>query len=439
MKKILTIVFLVLASVSCRPVRERNITPEVLAGLAASVQPADGRFLDENIYRVSLDSGTAYSLDTVCTYFVRTGSRTDQENSGRCWFFSTQNILRAEVIGREGWEDFEFSETFGQFYDLLEKTNRCLESIVGHRRESIHSRYNDWIFRKPFGDGGHFSNAAHIFDKYGAVPKSVMPERSAGRDNRDLMNLLRRLVRKYGLELRSCSRRDIPAVKEQALRDTYRLLVSVLGTPPSEFEWMGEMFTPHSFRDRFIKENLETDYVVFMNDPALPYYRTYCIPESRNCREYPGWTFLNVPMSEINRMGVASLAAGQMFYISADTLHDNLEKAGIYSLDNFNLDSLLDIGFSMSKKQMVQTCEITSVHAIAVAGVELDSSGCPVKWVAENSFGTGRGWDGYVVMTSGWFDTYLLRFVCRRDFVPERLQKLSSRCPRRLPDWNPAY
>lgn len=428
-----------LAAFSCSAPRERNITTEELGKLSAAVQDTDGRFLEESIYAVALDSAAAFSLDTACTYFIHSGLPTDQKNSGRCWYFSTMNILRAEVMAREGWENFEFSETYGQFYDLLEKSNTRLESIIDHRHESIHSRWNDWAFKKPFGDGGHFSNAAHLVDKYGLVPQEVMPERYSSTDNLELMNLLRKLVRKYGLELRSARRSELSTIKETALKDIYQLLVAVLGTPPAEFEWMGESWTPATFRDRFVPQSLEDDYVVFMNDPTLPYYSTYRIPGNRNCREYPGWTFLNVPMEEIDSMGVASLAAGKMFYISADTVHDNLQDEGIYSLDSFRLDSLLHIDSSMSGRQLAESCEITSVHAIAVAGVKLDGAGRPEKWVIENSFGVSRGWNGYVVMTAPWLDTYLWRFVCERRFVPERLLRLYSRRPRRLPDWNPAY
>lgn len=431
-------VLAVAALASCAP-RERSLTPEALSSLREGVVPVSERFLSEDMYAVALDSAAAFSLDTTCTYFVPSGSRTDQMSSGRCWLFSTLNILRADVIGREGWEDFEFSETFGQFYDVLEKSNTCLEAIIAHRHEPIHSRRNDWIFRKPFGDGGHFLNAAYIIDKYGVVPQSVMPERYCSTTNLELMNLVRRLVRKYGLQLREAPRRELGSIKAEALGEIYQALASLLGEPPVEFEWMGETYTPLSFRDRFVSISPLEDYVVFMNDPTRPYYRTYRIAASRNCSEYPGWTFLNVPMEEINAMGVASLAGGQMFYISADTIHDNLQDEGIYSLENFQLDSMLHINSSMTKEELAASCEITSVHAIAVAGVSLAADGTPLKWVIENSFGTARGWDGYVVMTADWLDTYLWRFACDRRFVPDRLARLASRRPRPIPAWNPAY
>ena len=69
------------------------------------------------------------------------------------------------------------------------------------------------------------------------VPQEVMPERFSSTDNASLMKTVSRLLRRYGLQLREAAEADIPAVKEAALSDIYRLLVATLGTPPTEFDW----------------------------------------------------------------------------------------------------------------------------------------------------------------------------------------------------------
>lgn len=433
--------------------RERTLDADLLRRLSERAQdiPArvGDRFLKQDLRKASLNAAVAAAMDTGCTIFVPSRGITDQDESGRCWLFSTLNILRAEMIGRYGMGPFQFSQTFGQFYDILEKSNRCLENVIAHRHEAMESRYNTWLFNKPIGDGGHFANAAHIIDKYGMVPQEVMPERYSSTDNVSLMKAVSVLLRRYGLLLREADGKDIAAVKEQALSDIYRLLVATLGEPPQEFEWTlrdstgralsTARYTPQSFRDAFIEHDMERDYAIFMDDPTLPYYRMYEVEESRNCYEYANWRFLNVPMSDIRRMGVASLAAGQRFYISADTMHDYLQMEGIYDTQLFELDSLLGIRSQMSKEELVRSMETRSVHAVAVAGVKLDAAGEAVKWVIENSYGLVRGWGGYVAATDDWFCKYLYRLVVERRFVEEPLLKLLDGPVEKLPAWHPNY
>lgn len=435
------------------PVRSGALTPELLARLAAAAKDVPervgDRFLTGDLYRRSLDSAVVAAMDTACTYFVPSKGITDQDESGRCWLFSTLNILRAEMIERYAMGPFQFSQTFGQFYDILEKSNRCLENVIAHRNEALETRYNTWLFNKPIGDGGHFANAAHIIAKYGMVPQEVMPERFSSTDNASLMKTVSRLLRRYGLQLREAAEADIPAVKEAALSDIYRLLVATLGTPPTEFDWTlrdstGHIlsvghYTPQTFRDTYIRHDMEADYAIFMDDPTLPYYRMYEVAESRNCYEYANWRFLNVPMAEIRKMGVASLAGCRRFYISADTMHDYLMTEGIYDTKLFTLDSLLGIRSEMSKEELVRSNETHSVHAVAVAGVRLDGAGEPAKWVIENSYGLVRGWGGYVAATDAWLCKYLYRFVAEKRFVAPELLKLLDGPVEVLPAWYPNY
>ena len=461
-------------------------------------QDAAAQVLQKDFWDAALDSTVLAAADTAMTFRVPTRGITDQRSSGRCWYYSTTNILRAELFAQEeadDWGDFQFSQAFGQFYDLLEKSNRFLENVVEYRREPIDSRMNNWLFRKPFGDGGHFSNAAHLIDKYGLVPQEAMPETHSSGYNLTLMNGIRTLMRKYGLQLRECPAAEIPQVKARALRDVYKLLALSIGTPPEKFEWQGVTYTPLSFRDRFVHHDMERDYINLMNDPTLHYGKVYEVRDSRNCVEYAPWRFLNVPMGVINAAGVASLRAGRMFYISADTGKEGLPDEGVYDTRLFRPDSLSGIDFSMSKADMLRSGEMTSLHAIAVAGVRLAGcnaqkggcgaqqgecsgrqgdcdeqargcharqgdcserqSGCgaqqgecnarpcectPRMWLIENSFGTARGWDGFVVMSADWWDCYLLRAVFERRFLPEDILAAYDAGPiHELPSWNICY
>lgn len=417
--------------------RDRSVSPEMLASLSSNAYEGDD-FLSRNLLDVVRDSSII--LDTSMTYRVRTCGMTDQMNSGRCWLFSTLNILRAEAIAENDLGEFYFSQTYGQFYDILEKSNRFLENVIDHRRRPMSARINEWLFKKPIGDGGQFSNAAHLIDKYGVVPVEAMPEQYSSTDNRRLMRTVLTILRNYGMKLRSAGRSELQAVKEEALSDIYRLLTATLGNPPASFEWRGETYTPFSFRDRFVRHDMEEDYAIFMSDPARIYYRMYDVENNRNCYEYADWTFLNVPVDVISDIAVESLRNGRMFYISADTEHDNLDGEGIYDCRIFSrLDPLLSISTSMDRAMQAASCESRSVHAIAVAGVRLDENGRPLAWLVENSYGTSRGAGGYITLSNAWFEKYLYRAVFEKRFVPDDILSMFHGRIHHIPSWNPNY
>ena len=430
--------------------RMKPIDDRMIDGFRREVKPVrNARYLSGDMLEVGLDRELVASYDTTCTYRVSYNKVTDQSKSGRCWLFSTLNILRDEMIKKYDMGNFEFSQTYGMFWDVLEKSNRFLENVIDNRKKPIDSRINDFLFKKPIGDGGHFLNAAHIIDKYGLVPQEIMPEMYASLDNKWLMNTVRTALRRYGLMLRDADKKEIQSVKEKALLDIYNILTCNLGEPPTEFEWTlkdkdgkvisTKKYTPLSFRDEFVRPDLEKDYVIFMDDPTKPYYRMYSVCNSRNCYEYPDWTFLNVPAAELLEMGVESLKHDTMFYFSADTDASAVMIGGIYDVALYNFGGDFGADLSMTKEEMVRSCEIKSVHAIAMAGVKLGEDGKPVKWLVENSFGEIRGWDGYVVMQNKWLETYLFRLVVERRFVPEKLIRMLDQKPKVIPQWNPTY
>ena len=101
-----------------------HIDREMFDGL-----PADNNSLD----RKSLKADTS-----ALTYFIKPESVLDQEDSGRCWFFSTSTVLGGDI-----------SRNYIYFWDLLEKSNLFLCEVWNHRKEALDSRFNEKIFRRP--------------------------------------------------------------------------------------------------------------------------------------------------------------------------------------------------------------------------------------------------------------------------------------------------
>ena len=107
---------------------------------------------------------------------VKTNNITNQKQSGRCWMFSTLNVLRQRVIAKCDLEDFSFSPTYLAFYDKLEKANLFLENILHFADQDLTDRETYTLLGNPLPDGGQWDMAISLIKKYGVVPSWVMPE-----------------------------------------------------------------------------------------------------------------------------------------------------------------------------------------------------------------------------------------------------------------------
>ena len=381
--------------------------------------------------------------------FLRSSGIQNQAESGRCWYFATANVLRG---------DLQLSAVYPYYWDMLEKANLFLVRAWEHRNEAVDSRYNEAIFRRPTWDGGHFMEAIYLIEKYGVVPSSAMPETFTSAASASLLRELRKLLRAYGLQMRSTT--DPEAVRATALEDVRRVLTATLGEPPASFTFEGREYTPASFRDAFVASGLSDRYVMLMNDPRLEYRKMYRVEGSRQAADGQDWTFLNLPCEDLEAIGLASLRGGDKFYFTVDTLQDALPDEGVYDSSLFPLDSLLGVHGAMSKAEMFDSRDISSAHAMAMCGVRLvcpevpGSSALlrnPVRenapepgtfgqtvdsWIAENSFGTGRGAGGYIQMDADWWRTYMFRMAVDRKYLPEDLVKLLDQTPTQIPYWN---
>lgn len=174
--------------------------------------------------------------DTHFSHQVKTKGITDQRSSGRCWLFTGLNVLRAKMITKHELKEFEFSQNYLSFYDLLEKSNLFLQGIIDTRNLPLDDRKVEWLLKSPIGDGGQFTGVSNLITKYGAVPKSAMPETYQSNNTRDMRMILSLKLREYALTLRSAKKAELQSLKTTMLTEIYGILVKCLGVPPTEFE-----------------------------------------------------------------------------------------------------------------------------------------------------------------------------------------------------------
>ena len=452
MKRSILLLALALLGVGATAQSKGSITPQMLdeikqgyAGTAAD-KAIRNALNTTSITVLSANAENAAMIDTNFSDRVKTWGITDQKSSGRCWLFTGLNVLRAAASEKHGLGNFQFSQNFNFFYDMLEKANLFLQAVIDTRDKSFDDREVDWLFSNPISDGGTFAGVANLVTKYGVVPANVMPESLSANNTSAMTSQLKTLLRRDGLRLRETpagvKAKDLPAYLEkqkvEMLKDVYHVLGLCLGIPPEEFTWKGKTYTPKTFYQELLGYDLEHDYVMIMNDPLREYGKVYEIQYDRHLYDGMNYVYVNLPVERIKEMAIASIKAGKAMYFSCDVGKFLDRTKGVADLRNFDYESLLGVDLSMNKRERVMTHASGSSHAMTLIAVDL-KDGVPQKWMVENSWGAASGYQGNIIMTDEWFNEYMFRLVVEKQFVPADVMKMLEQKPIMLPAWDPMF
>ena len=398
-----------------------------------------------SIATLSVNSENAAMIDTDFTYRVKTKGITDQQSSGRCWLFTGLNVLRAKMIDKYDLPGMEFSQNYLFFYDQLEKANLFLQGVIDTKDLPFEDRKVDWLFSNPLSDGGQFTGVSNLIIKYGLVPSDAMPETYQSNNTSNMATLLKLKLREDGLDLRQAasegaSARKLQQMKVAQLSEIYRMLVLCLGEPVKEFEYEGKTYTPKSFYNEFIGEDLENNYVMIMNDPCREYGKVYEIDYDRHVYDGHNWLYINLPVERIKEMAIASIKDNTAMYFSCDVAKFLDRGKGVMDIANFDYESLMGVSFGMDKKERVQTHASGSSHAMTLIAVDVcEETGAPEKWMVENSWGPASGYKGCLIMTDEWFNEYMFRLVVEKKYVPADVLEMLNQKPELLPAWDPMF
>ena len=363
--------------------------------------------------------------------------------------------MRAKMIAEQNLNGFEFSQVYNFFFDQLEKSNLFLQGIIDTRKKPIDDRMVEWLFNHPLSDGGTFTGVADLVAKYGVVPKEAMRETFSSNNTSAFNSVLKRKLREFGIQLREASEegkkdKELMAMKKEMLGTVYKMLASVYGVPPTTFTWAPkdsngkyrekpQEYTPKSFYEKFVGIDFQNNYVMLMNDPSRPYWKSYEIQYDRHVQEGHNWLYVNLPLEDIKQMAIASIKDSVMMYFSCDVGKFLDSGRGLLDIANYDYESLFGVEFTMDKRQRIITRDSGSSHAMTLKSVDIDENGKTVKWQVENSWGASSGYKGTLIMTDEWFDEYMFRLVVDKKYAPEKVLKVLEQKPTMLPAWDPMF
>jgi len=399
---------------------------------------------------VALNREIVNSTDHTFSHLLDDWKVTNQKRSGRCWLFAGLNLLRVGAMKKMNLKEFEFSQNYAMFWDKMERANYFLEAIIETADRDADDRTIAFLLDSVAGDGGQWNMFVAVLDKYGLVPKAVMPETESSSNTGRMNSVLRSLLRQGAKAVREAAAGGLDearAEKAGVLRVVYRTLCIHLGTPPETFDWQWTdkdrefhrdgTITPQEFAQRYVELPFD-DYVCVVHDPrpTSPVGRTFTVEYLGNVLGAPPVTYLNVDIALMKELASKAIQEGEPVWFGCDVGKNMSNEYGIWDADLYDLPSVYDTAFTLDKAARLAYHETLMTHAMLFTGVDV-VDGRARRWRVENSWGSERGNEGFYTMNDSWFDEYVFEIAARKDRLPQELQAALDAEPIVLPAWDP--
>jgi bleomycin hydrolase len=435
-----------------------GITPELISQMRSTARMDDhskamyNAITNTDINQLALNRDLIRQHNEIFSHKIKAKGVTNQKSSGRCWLFAGLNVMRPAVIEKYKLGSFEFSQNYLAFWDKFEKANCFLEYMIEFRDRDPLEREMEILLRSPFGDGGWWQYVVDLIEKYGVVPREVMPE-TASSGNTGMMNsLISRKLRADAAQLRrlSAEGKDITllrAEKEKMLADVYKMLAINLGEPPTEFPYrfedrdsnVSEMktYTPQAFFKEFVGVDLH-EYVDVFNDPTKENGKHYKISLTRNMYDSDDVDYVNADIDVLKQLAMKSVLDDEPVWFACDVGKDQSRKDGIMAMDIYDYGVIYNTDLSLPKAERALYREGAPNHAMVFVGVDVKDEK-PLKWLVENSWGTENGSSGYWSLYDTWFNNHVYEVIVKKKYVPRELLKAFDEDAIALPPWDPMY
>ena len=383
---------------------------------------------------------------------IKTLPVTNQKQSGRCWIFSSMNVLREMIAKKYKIKDFELSQNYIAFYDKLEKANWFMECTLQELDAPVDSENMRFLLENAVGDGGQWNMVQSLVKKYGIVPKTAMPETWQSSHTGNMNRLLNRRLRKFVADSRKLvsegKRDEIPALKKEALTEVYELIADCFGLPPKEFTFQyydkddkahaEYHVTPEKMYEKYLGTDID-DYIYCISAPTADkkFHRTYTVKYLGNVVGGNQIRMLNLPADELKKGILDQLKSEEPVWFGCDCTPDGDRDSGLWDDRQYDYENTFDMHLEMSRAEMLDTRQSAMNHAMVFTGVNLNENGEPDRWKIENSWGDKIANKGYFICSDTWFDKYVYVAAINRKFLSEEALNALKEEPEELAPWDP--
>jgi bleomycin hydrolase len=294
-------------------------------------------------------------------------------------------------------------------------------------------------------DGGQYDMFVGLVNKYGLVPKSEFQESRHSSNSAQMNNTLKKILRFYACELWNETNLDVDYlrnIKTTYIAHIYNVLSKFLGTPPQNdqmFNWSymdknkkyecHNDLTPILFYKEYVKPCYDVEeHISIIHDPRdseSKYLKTYTVEFLGSVTEERQIKHLNLPIERLKELVKKSLDNNQPVWFGCDVSKCFARCVSLLDVNVIGDDKLLNYpeNINMTKANRLVWNQSLMTHAMLFTGYNLNN-----EFEVENSWGSAgtagtAGTEGYLKMTSEWFDQYVFQIVINKNMLlPEELE-----------------
>ena len=360
--------------------------------------------------RAALRASFVKSHTDTYTHELAQGPIRDQAQSGRCWIFATLNVIEQDVKLRTG-KAVKLSRAYIDAKNLQATAYEMIKDgadVAGLRSLSDNN----------IGEGGQFSWATQIADKYGQVPEHVMRDFADNKASTVAIKMLQTLVVDAQEKLRATDRLSAEgmAIAQKAHKDIDRVIARAFtGNEklPESFIVDGKDYTPQTYAAELGAKS--SQYVTLKDQKAV---RIGWREQGAGVHKHSTYNTGDV---EVMKQAVRNaIDQGKKVYVAAPVgeegspymsnaeAYGGLPAAkGIMSIGAHDYETL-GVGHALTDRETIQRTGLNSAnHAMTITGYDLGKDGKVIKWKVENSWGEKAADKGIQHMYDDFFTAFV--------------------------------
>lgn len=332
-----------------------------------------------------------------------------QGNTGTCWSFSTVSFIESELI-RMGKGQHNISEMYNVRYIYEDKADNYI------RRQG----------KAQFSQGSLAHDVIQTISKHGLVPDEAYPGLKKGEERHDHDEMESML----GAILGTVLNMDVISTTWKA---SYNAILDVyLGESPSKFTYKGKEYTPQNFAREM--EIIPSNYVSISSFSHHPFYSEFILEVPDN---WSNGTFENIPINELEKVTQEALKSGYSLCWDADVSEKTFSSAtGIAVMPEKEWKEMSEKEKKEAFQQPVKEVSVddayrqkhfdnqntTDDHLMHITGMMKDKNGT-VWYKVKNSWGTARGIEGYMYVSSAYFRAKTISILLHKEAVSKDVAK----------------